>query len=537
MLRYNEIYLSYGVILKAGDRKVFYKMDIDAFFRQATIRICSTLDIQIAMERSFQFIKDFLPVDRMSLDLLDTDRNVLHMVAAVPSMKTLGQMIALPEEGRDDRAFHWASNEKIRIDNVTDPEPSARKLLKRFGLSRQISLIFMRLEIEGNRIGQLVLAANGVDRFTDEHARLLQLLNEPFAIAMANALKHQEVLKLQDMLADDNRYLQRQLQEISGAEIIGADFGLKSILDMVRQVAPLGSPVLLLGETGVGKGVLANTIHQLSQRRDGPMITVNCGAIPDTLLDSELFGHEKGAFTGAISQKRGRFERAHTGTIFLDEIGELPPQAQIRLLHVLQNREIERVGGTRPIPVDIRIISATHRNLEEMIRSGRFREDLWFRLNVFPIMIPPLRQRKGDIPALVHHFIERKCREIKIKERPGLAPGVIDRLIAYNWPGNIRELENMVERALIQHRGGNLLIDSPLPSSRAPDSPAESTSNAGPIQPLDEVSRSHILQALNQAKGKINGPGGSAELLKLHPNTLRKKMDRLAIAYGKKRSR
>jgi transcriptional regulator with GAF, ATPase, and Fis domain len=513
------------------------KINTNAFFRQATIRICGTLDIQTAMERSFLFIKDYLPVDRMNLDLLDPGRNILHLVASVPSqgVKAFDQIIALPEEGRNVRAVHWASNEKIRIDNLTDPEPSILRLLKKFGLSQQVSVMFMRLEIEGNRIGQLVLVANGVGRFTDEHARLLQLLNEPFAIAMSNALKHQEVLKLQDMLADDNRYLQRQLQELSGMEIIGADFGLKSIMDMVQQVAPLDSPVLLLGETGVGKEVLANAIHQLSQRRECPMITVNCGAIPDTLLDSELFGHEKGAFTGAVNQKRGRFERAHTGTIFLDEIGELPLQAQVRLLHVLQNREIERVGGTQAIPVDIRVISATHRNLEEMIASGQFREDLWFRLNVFPIMIPPLRQRKADIPALVHHFIERKAREIKIKERPRLAPGVIDRLIAYNWPGNIRELENMVERALIQHRGGNLLIDSPLPSPESPGSPAESASNAGPMLSLDEVARDHIQQALKQAKGKINGPAGAAELLKIHPNTLRKKMDRLAIAYGKKR--
>ena len=214
------------------------------------------------------------------------------------------------------------------------------------------------------------------------------------------------------MLADDNRYLYDELRSVSGDEIIGSDFGLKTVMEMVRQVAPLDSPVLLLGETGTGKEVIANAIHYSSPRKDGPFIKVNCGAIPETLLDSELFGHEKGAFTGAISQKRGRFERADKGTIFLDEIGELPLQAQVRLLSVLQTREIERVGGTSPIPVDIRIISATHRDLEEMIASRRFREDLWFRLNVFPITIPPLRQRREDIPALLHHLMERKSREL-----------------------------------------------------------------------------------------------------------------------------
>ena len=217
---------------------------------------------------------------------------------------------------------------------------------------------------------------------------------------------------------------------------------------------------MLLGETGVGKEVVANELHKLSLRKDGPFIKVNCGAIPDTLIDSELFGHEKGAFTGAVSRKRGRFERADTGTIFLDEIGELPLPVQARLLRVLQNHEIERVGGERSISLDIRIIAATHRNLSEMVADGRFREDLWFRLNVFPVEIPPLRERTEDIPALVRHFVRIKAKALKIKKIPAFAHGAIDRLMAYDWPGNIRELENAVERDLIEnqgHAGGGLL--------------------------------------------------------------------------------
>ena len=210
---------------------------------------------------------------------------------------------------------------------------------------------------------------------------------------------------------------------------------------------------MLLGETGVGKEVVANAIHYTSSRRGGPFIKVNCGAIPDNLLDSELFGHERGAFTGAIAQKRGRFERADKGSIFLDEIGELPLQAQVRLLRVLQHKEIERVGGTKTIPVDVRIIAATHRNMEEMVRSGAFREDLWFRLDVFPITIPPLRRRKEDIPALVHHFIERKSKDLKIYPAPSVSAEEVERLKAYHWPGNIRELENLIERELIHKRG------------------------------------------------------------------------------------
>jgi DNA-binding NtrC family response regulator len=347
--------------------------------------------------------------------------------------------------------------------------------------------------------------------------------------------RHQEVSRLKDMLADDNRYLFSELRSASGDEIIGSDFGLKAVMEMVKQVAPLDSPVLLLGETGTGKEIIANAIHYSSPRKDGPFIKVNCGAIPETLLDSELFGHEKGAFTGAVSQKRGRFERANKGTIFLDEIGELPAQAQVRLLRVLQTKEIERVGGTSSIPVDIRIISATNRNLEEMIASGRFREDLWFRLNVFPIMIPPLRQRREDIPALVHHFIDRKSRELKLTERPVLALGALDRLMAYDWPGNVRELENLIERALIQSKGGMLSFETLL----APQVSVgrEVTRDAGrnrTLRSLGEINAEHIRQALEMAGGKINGPRGAAQLLGLHPNTLRSRMNKLGIPYGRR---
>jgi DNA-binding NtrC family response regulator len=348
-------------------------------------------------------------------------------------------------------------------------------------------------------------------------------------------LRHQEVSRLKEMLADDNRYLFNELRLVSGDEIIGSDFGLKPVMEMVQQVACLDSPVLLLGETGTGKEVIANAIHYSSRRKDGPFIKVNCGAIPDTLLDSELFGHEKGAFTGAISQKRGRFERANKGTIFLDEIGELPSQAQVRLLRVLQTKEIERVGGTTSIPVDVRIISATNRNLQGMVASERFRKDLWFRLNVFPITIPPLRQRREDIPSLVHHFIDLKSKELKLVQRPVLAAGAIDRLMAHDWPGNVRELENLIERALIQSRGNALSFET-LPAPQVPVG-REVTQDAGlhgTLLSLEEINAQHIRQALETAGGKINGPGGAAQLLGLHPNTLRTKMIKLGIPYGRR---
>jgi transcriptional regulator with GAF, ATPase, and Fis domain len=512
-------------------------VDENVFFREATIRICSSLDIEMALKRCFEYIRPLIPVIRMSLHILDADLNVLRFVASVGSDLPEGseRVLPLPEKGRNERAALLKNREVIRIMNQPDPKLGSPEIQERLGLKHNISVMNMALKLEGNWIGDLGLVADGLNQYTDKHARLLLLLHQPFAIAMSNALKHQEVVRFKDMLADDNRYLFDELRSFLGDEIVGADFGLKAVMKMVQQVASLDSPVLLFGETGAGKEVIANAIHYSSPRKDGPFIKVNCGAIPETLVDSELFGHEKGAFTGAISQRRGRFERADKGTIFLDEIGELPPQAQVRLLHVLQKKEIERVGGTSSIPVDIRVISATHRNLEEMIVSGRFREDLWFRLNVFPIMIPPLRQRREDIPALVHHFIDRKSVELKLTERPVLTPGAIDRLIAYDWPGNVREVENMIERALIQHRGGVLSFDAllapPVPGGRKVT--RDAGRNRG-LPSLDEMNARHIREALEMAGGKINGQGGAAQILGVHPNTLRKRMNKLGIPFGRR---
>jgi transcriptional regulator with GAF, ATPase, and Fis domain len=415
-----------------------------------------------------------------------------------------------------------------------EQNPVAREMLRYHGLQGS-SILRMQLTTEDGRFGSVVVTAAGADRYTAEDARLLQLLEDPFTIAMANNLVHREVLRLRDRLADDNRQLQRELLHISGDEIVGVDFGLREVMHKVRQVAPTDSPVLLTGETGVGKDVIANAIHLGSLRRDGPFIPVNCGAIPESLLDSELFGHEKGAFTGALSRKRGRFERADTGTILLDEIGEMPLEAQVRLLRVLQHREIERVGGTDRIPVDIRIIAATNNDLATMVRAGRFREDLWFRLNVFPIVVPPLRDRGGDIPALVQHFIERKAGELKIGETPQLAPGAIDDLMAYDWPGNVREIENLVERAMILHRGEPLRFDdlgTSHPRIATGPSPA---SDDEPLD-LDTLISRHIRRVLGMTGGKIHGPGGAGELLGMNPNTVRFRMRKLGIPFRKQLS-
>jgi transcriptional regulator with GAF, ATPase, and Fis domain len=319
-------------------------------------------------------------------------------------------------------------------------------------------------------------------------------------------------------------------QAMDGATpVIGAEFGLAGVMALVRRVAPLESPVLLLGETGSGKEVIARALHLASARSQGPLVPVACGAIPETLLDCELFGHEKGAFTGALHRMQGRFERAAGGTLFLDEIGELHEDAQVKLLRVLQDRQFERVGGETTLTADVRVIAATHRNLGRMVREGRFREDLWYRLNVFPIPIPPLRQRREDIPALVHYFVRTKARQLHLDQVPEVRDEDLERLQAYAWPGNVRELQNIIERALILHRQGALHFPDLQRDGSVSTSASEDAQAAAPVWPLDDVARAHIQRALQQTHGRIAGPHGAARLLRVNPNTLRSRMRRLGI--------
>ncbi|MGD8271166.1 MAG: sigma 54-interacting transcriptional regulator [Desulfobacterales bacterium] len=512
-------------------------VDENDFFRQATLRICSSLEIEIAIKRSLQYLEKFMPVSEMYLNLFEPDLGVIRGLAAVTTTGSKKPFPPTPLSKEAIRKIESGISEwhEVRIIKTPELNPIAIKLFSNYDLSN-LSYMIMVLVIEEKTLGALGIIAEGRQRFTKTHADLISLLRDPFAIAMSNAVRYQEILNLKDMLDAENRELHQELSYISGDEIIGAEFGLKRVMEMVGQVAPIDSPVMLMGETGTGKEVIANAIHYLSSRKDGSFIKINCGAIPDNLVDSELFGHEKGAFTGAIAQKRGRFERADKGSIFLDEIGDLPLQAQVRLLRVLQNKEIERVGGTHPIPVDVRIITATHRNLEEMIGSGQFREDLWYRLNTFPIMIPPLRHRKEDIPALVHHFIERKSKELKIHTRPAIAAGIIERFKTYHWPGNVRELENLVERVLIQsmgRKGNDPLGFEHFASSEIEDSLQSVSDQQQDFLPLDEAMSIHIQRALHLRNWKIFGKDGAAQLLGINPNTLRSKMKKLGIPFGK----
>lgn len=325
--------------------------------------------------------------------------------------------------------------------------------------------------------------------------------------------------------------IQRLKRPEEGQPIIGAQAGLAEVMDAIRQVAATDTPVLLLGETGSGKEVAAHAIHTRSRRAQAPFLRVNCGAIPPELIDSELFGHERGSFTGAVGAHKGWFERADGGTLFLDEVGELPPAAQVRLLRVLQDGRFQRVGGERLLNVDVRLVAATNRNLQAAVRDGAFREDLWFRIAVFPIPLPPLRERLQDIPALAAHFALRAA------ERLGLPPRMPDaddlaRLAAYPWPGNVRELGSVIERAAILGDGRRLEVARALGVAPSPaaTSPAENPSVSFPS--LDEVVIRHIEAALVRSHGRIEGPHGAARLLRINPHTLRSRMRKLGITWG-----
>lgn len=498
------------------------------FFRQAVLHLFSSLEVETALQRLLDYIKNHIPADGIVLGMFDPERNVGRILAAIfpDTLEKPPGRVSFPPPLWDWFNKKWKKKpETIFINDIKTQPPEMKKAISMVW-PENTSHLHMDLELENQRLGVFTLFVKEKHQYNDSHVRLISLLHDPLTSAIGNVLKHREIQRLHDLLEDDNEYLSQRLLEMTGDTIIGADFGLSSVIEMVRKVAPMNSPVLLMGETGVGKEIIANAIHNASRKKGKPLITVNCGAIPVSLVDSELFGHEKGAFTGAVFQKRGLFERAHTGTIFLDEVGELPLAAQVRLLRVLQEKKIERLGGTTSVSVDVRVISATHRNLEQMVDKGSFREDLWYRLNVFPIIIPPLRQRPEDIPELVIHFIEKKSKELKIRTPLPFSPEYIKQLQQQVWPGNVRELENIIERALITGIPQNLLQKKMV---NHPESMASEMDKSS----LDQVITKHIQWVLKKTNGTIEGKDGAAHWLGMHPSTLRARMKKLNILFGR----
>ena len=403
------------------------------------------------------------------------------------------------------------------------------------------------LRVGDETVGVLVLVRLGGEAFDDTQCARAGRLLEPFAVALENDRRIHETARLREAAEADRRALLTRLdrQEISDA-IVGAADGLRAVMARVEQVAPTDASVLILGETGSGKEVLARAIHERSRRASGPVVRVNCGAIPPELVDSELFGHERGSFTGATGTRKGWFERADGGTLFLDEIGELPLAAQVRLLRVLQEGTLERIGSHRSISVDVRIVAATHRDLALMVERGEFREDLWYRISVFPIHLPGLRDRREDIPSLAAHFAAKAG--IRLGGAP-LSPSAEDLhlLIEYDWPGNVRELASVIERAAILGNGRRLEVRAALGGSnnreREPTAPQRITTRPipqrtdGPFPTLDEAMVEHIARALERTRGTIEGPDGAASLLGINPHTLRSRMRKHGLDWARFRGR
>jgi formate hydrogenlyase transcriptional activator len=375
-----------------------------------------------------------------------------------------------------------------------------------------------------------VLGTLGVGRnrsFSAQDLNFLKQVSRQVAIAVENALAYGQIAELTDKLAREKLYLEDEIRsELNFEEIVGKSAALRKILQQVETVAPTDSTVLIYGETGTGKELIARAIHDLSTRAKNAFVKLNCAAIPTGLLESEMFGHERGAFTGAVAQRIGRFELASRGTVFLDEIGEIPLELQPKLLRVLQEREFERLGSSRTLKSDARLIAATNRDLAEMVGDHTFRADLFYRLNVFPIQVPPLRERREDIPLLVRHFVQQFARKMNraIDTIPSETMSV---LVAYHWPGNIRELQNLVERAVILSAGPVLKV--PLNDLQSQPQPALAAVSNGKIETLEEVERRHILETLQATDWVVGGPKGAAERLGLKRSTLQVRMEKLGI--------
>lgn len=493
-------------------------IDHNEFFYDITTRICGDLDLGKASFRTLHYLYGLMPAEELIIALFDESRQRYRVIvrSSLTESNVVDTTVPLSAAAWDKiRAYDH--RQVCTVDPSTDPVICS--IIQPEGISPE-GCVILPLNLESSFVGVvLILSRSGKD-FQASELSLLSFVTRPFGIALANALAYLD-LKEQKKAADDENRTLRTLMENSHT-IIGKDGGLREVYEMLELVAPLDSPVLLLGETGTGKELIANAIHSASPRCSRSFIKLNCGAIPEHLADSELFGHEKGAFTGALQRHSGRFERANGGTLFLDEIGELPLDVQVKLLRVLQEHEFERIGGTSPIRVNVRLICATNRELSELIAQGTFRKDLFYRINVFPIMIPPLRQRREDIPLLLDYFIKQKAHDMKMSSVPIVSDHDLDLLMQYDWPGNVRELQNIVERAIIMKKGNCLNFERFLPS-------LVSTEEIS----LNSAMTHTIQKALEKTGGRISGPNGAAALLKINPSTLRSRMKKLGIGQSK----
>jgi len=521
--------------------KQYTKLDKPLRFEMVLAEI-STLFINLPADRIDSEIE---AVQLRVCELLDIDRSTFwQVIEEEPGILKLVSLYqppeSLPPEERMNAKdfFPWSeqkvlSGETVVISKLTDLPPEAEIDLENYRLYGTKSNVLVPLSVGGGPVfGVLTFAVIREEReWTETVVQQFKIIAQIFANALERKLfedkrlEHlREIEELKQRLENENIYLKEEVKLlIEHTDIVGQHVSMKKVLAQVEQVAGLDSSVLLLGETGTGKELLARAIHSMSLRKDRLLVTVNCASLPPTLIESELFGREKGAYTGAMTKMIGRFEIADGSTLFLDEIGELPFELQSKLLRVLEDGKFERLGSTKPLHVNVRIIAATNRDIEQEVKDSKFRRDLFYRLNVFPIVIPPLRERPDDIPLLVRAFVKEFQKKMG-KEIESIPKKTMESLQSYSWPGNVRELRNVIEHAMILNKGK--ILNAQVPKDTYPETDATGT--------LENMERRHIVAALEKTGWRIAGQGGTAEVLGLKRTTLQSKMKKLGIKRSNK---
>ena len=490
--------------------------------------LVSNLDLKALFVAISESLREVLHNDYTSLALHDKERDRLRIFALdFPSGSGLvREAMDIPLEGsRSGKAFTERRPVLIKHFDAPEFDSEVSKRLSREGLRSGMSIPLVSNQ---GPIATMTLASRRDNAFTESDVELMVQIGVQVAIAVENAMAFLQIGELKNKLAEEKLYLEDEIRtEFNFDEIVGQSAALRHILEQIETVAATDSTVLILGETGTGKELIARAIHNLSSRRDHTFVKLNCSAIPAGLLESELFGHERGAFTGAIAQRIGRFELADRGTLFLDEIGDIPLELQPKLLRVLQEQEFERLGGTRTIQTNTRLVAATNRDLAEMASAREFRKDLYYRLNVFPIVAPPLRERIEDVPLLVRYFAQKLSR--RMKKRVETIPNeTMAAMMRYRWPGNIRELENFVERAVILTKGTTL--QAPVWELERETVAIDLTSARSEPTTMEDAEREHILSTLRDTNWTIAGPAGAAARLGMKRTTLQSRMKKLGIA-------
>jgi formate hydrogenlyase transcriptional activator len=502
-------------------RQLAHERDRLRLLLEINNQVVKQLGINELFRSASSSIRKYFANDFTGFWLIDKQSNQLEC-AVLDFPDGNGFLADIPVREVTDRDVANMRTRTPEIWSQEDIEKLRPEVVERLKAESIAALAVVPLGTNNGPLGLLGMGSKRPNNFGQEDLDILSQISAQISLALDNALAYGRLTASKDRLEDERLYLESEIRaEYNFEDLVGKSAALRKVLDQIEIVAPTGSTVLLHGETGTGKELIARAIHSLSPRQERTFVRLNCAAIPSGLVESELFGHEKGAFTGALMQKRGRFELADHGTLFLDEIGDISLELQPKLLRALQEQEFERLGSNKTIHVDVRLIAATHRDLSLMIRNNQFREDLFYRLNVFPIEIPPLRERREDIPLLVHYFVSRLSGRMQ-KRIKAIPKSAMDALTNAAWPGNVRELENFIERAVILTQGNELNV--PLTELKK-----SSVRNAAQVSTFQAAERQAIIEALKAASGRISGAGAAAERLGLKRTTLQNKMRRLNI--------